>query len=121
MWGLTTPETDKAVKRRINDKTIDVLAIGPAGERGVLFASIACGTRMFGRGGAGAVMGSKNLKAIAIKGSAELPWFQSKSFIKEAKQASEKLRLNPSTKKGGPFPTLGTSFTRKMHLPELNP
>ncbi len=111
LWGLTTSETDKAIKRKIDDKTIDVLAIGPAGEKGVLFASIACGTRMFGRGGAGAVMGSKNLKAIAIKGSAELPWFQSKSFIKEAKQANEKLRLNASTKKGGPFPTLGTSFT----------
>ena len=111
MWGFTTSATEKAIKKEMNDDTVDVLTIGPAGEKEVLFASIACGGRMFGRGGSGAVMGSKNLKAIAIKGSLQPPWFKSVHFVQQVKKATEKIRFNQATKKGGVFPTYGTSFT----------
>ncbi|MFZ5565257.1 MAG: aldehyde ferredoxin oxidoreductase family protein [Thermodesulfobacteriota bacterium] len=65
LWGLDTG----AVQQRLSeDKKTGVLAIGPAGENRVLFANIASGHRFLGRGGMGAVMGAKNLKAIVARG-----------------------------------------------------
>lgn len=111
LWGKSTSETEIAVKKEVNQRGVEVAAIGPGGEQQVYFASIACGQRMFGRGGAGAVMGSKNLKALALLGRSELPWFKSEAFLIEARKAREKLQSNQSTKKGGVFPQYGTSFT----------
>lgn len=71
--GLSTMETEAAVKRELDDggrRPVRVACIGPAGENLVRFASIANdGGRQAGRCGPGAVMGSKNLKAIAVRGS----------------------------------------------------
>jgi len=70
-WGKTTQETIKELLKTHGDKT-DVAAIGPAGEAGVRFAGISHQWKgregMAGRGGIGAVMGSKNLKAIVVEG-----------------------------------------------------
>jgi aldehyde:ferredoxin oxidoreductase len=64
--GLTTSETERAVKDRLGEK-VRVAVIGPAGESLVRYASIANdGGRQAGRSGPGAVMGSKNLKAMAL-------------------------------------------------------
>ena len=71
--SLSTMETEAAVKRELDDgsrRPVRVACIGPAGEKLVRFASIANdGGRQAGRCGPGAVMGSKNLKAIAIRGN----------------------------------------------------
>ncbi|MEM2965058.1 MAG: aldehyde ferredoxin oxidoreductase family protein [Candidatus Bathyarchaeia archaeon] len=64
----TTSETQTTVKEETNPGS-RVMCIGPAGERLVRFACIQSDHRSFGRGGAGAVMGSKGLKAIAVKGA----------------------------------------------------
>ncbi len=73
--GLSTMDTESAVKRNLDDGTrrpVRVACIGPAGENLVRFASIANdGGRQAGRCGPGAVMGSKNLKAIAVRGNPE--------------------------------------------------
>lgn len=64
LWGCDIPTTVAALKERGS-----VAAIGPAGENGVLFASIMMGEgNSVGRGGMGAVMGSKNLKAVTVNG-----------------------------------------------------
>lgn len=69
MWGKTISETDRLVKKDVGEKDTSVASIGIAGENLVRFACIANdGGREAGRGGAGAVMGSKLLKAIAITG-----------------------------------------------------
>ncbi|WP_455367239.1 aldehyde ferredoxin oxidoreductase family protein [[Eubacterium] cellulosolvens] len=68
LQGKPTSETQKIIKEEMGEKTARVLCIGPAGERLVRFACIQTDHRTFGRGGAGAVMGSKNLKAIGVKG-----------------------------------------------------
>jgi aldehyde:ferredoxin oxidoreductase len=65
LWGRDTIETQRALSS--NRKT-GVLAIGPAGENRVRYANIASGQRFLGRGGMGAVMGAKNLKAIVAHG-----------------------------------------------------
>lgn len=66
-----TSETQTAVKEE-TDPSSKVMCIGPAGERLVRFACIQSDHRSFGRGGAGAVMGSKLLKAIAVKGTGRI-------------------------------------------------
>jgi len=65
LWGLDTGKTRQLLD---TDKTGGSLVIGPAGENRVPFANVASGHRFLGRGGMGAVMGAKNLKAIAALG-----------------------------------------------------
>jgi len=65
LWGMDTVETQQALS---SDRKTGVLAIGPAGENRVRYANIASGHRFLGRGGMGAVMGAKNLKAIVAHG-----------------------------------------------------
>ena len=65
MWGMDAEKTQESLQ---NDKKCGMLAIGPAGENRVPIANIRSGDRFLGRGGMGAVMGSKNLKAIVAKG-----------------------------------------------------
>ena len=73
LWGKKTVETEKILKERHGKKT-RVLSIGPSGEKLVRFASIISDEgRAGGRCGMGAVMGSKNLKAIAVKGKIKVP------------------------------------------------
>ena len=70
LMGLGTFDTEKAVKERLGGPRVRVASIGPAGEHLVRYASIANdGGRQAGRCGPGAVMGSKNLKALALHGS----------------------------------------------------
>ena len=70
LWGKTTWETLDMIREELGDKTLHTVSIGPAGENLVRGASITQDTnRSFGRCGIGAVMGSKNLKAIVAKGS----------------------------------------------------
>ena len=70
LWGKTTVETRKLIKSELGDDKVQVATIGPAGESGVLYANIMGGDHnAFGRMGMGAVMGSKNLKAVAVRGT----------------------------------------------------
>jgi aldehyde:ferredoxin oxidoreductase len=74
LWGEETFETVNKLRKELRDATISVVTIGPAGERLVRLASIiADDSRAAGRCGLGAVMGSKNLKAIASKGTGKIP------------------------------------------------
>jgi aldehyde:ferredoxin oxidoreductase len=69
LWGKTTGQTTDAIQSELKDDKVRVSCIGPAGEKLVLFACIINEkARAAGRGGVGAVMGSKNLKAIAARG-----------------------------------------------------
>ncbi len=70
LWGKTIGETQEAIKEELGDPMVRVASIGPGGEN---LSKIACiGSDLYrqaGRGGAGAVMGSKNLKAIVVRGT----------------------------------------------------
>jgi aldehyde:ferredoxin oxidoreductase len=73
VWGLDVRETDLAIKKELGDEDVQIAAIGQAGENLVRFAAVMFSVyHAAGRGGAGAVMGSKNLKAIAVRGSGGL-------------------------------------------------
>jgi aldehyde:ferredoxin oxidoreductase len=69
IWGETIPEMQKILKKEKGDPNIQMLGIGPAGERLVRMANVVNDVRFAGKGGGGAVMGSKNFKAIAIRGT----------------------------------------------------
>lgn len=73
IWGKTTPEMQRVIKEEIGDSNIQTMGIGPAGEMLVRIANIVNDVRFAGKGGSGAVMGSKNLKAIAIRGTGTVP------------------------------------------------
>jgi aldehyde:ferredoxin oxidoreductase len=73
LWGKNTHDTTDALLAETDAKA-KVACIGPAGEKGVLFASIINDKhRAAGRSGVGAVMGSKNLKAVVVKGKGRIP------------------------------------------------
>ncbi len=87
IWGRDTYQTDDAIKAELGDKKVAVACIGPAGERKVAIACVAMDKHSFaGRGGLGAVMGGKNLKAVAVKGTKKVPVAdpeETKQLIKE--------------------------------------
>ena len=69
LWGSLTGEVEKKIRQELGDKKIEVMQIGPAGEKAVRFACIINNSnRANGRTGLGAVMGSKNLRAVAVRG-----------------------------------------------------
>lgn len=73
VWGMTTTDTQWAIRDELNDQEVKSLVIGPAGENLVTFASVMTGIKNAGgRTGMGAVMGSKNLKAIACRGTMDI-------------------------------------------------
>lgn len=69
LWGKNTKETQQDIRSELGDEKIQVALIGPGGENKVRFACLMHGLHdTAGRGGVGAVMGSKNMKAIAVRG-----------------------------------------------------
>jgi aldehyde:ferredoxin oxidoreductase len=74
LWGKETIEAAHEIQRELNDPKARVACIGPAGEKLVTCASIVTDeSRVCGRAGMGAVMGSKKLKAVAVRGTKKIP------------------------------------------------
>src|SRR5262245_7920719 len=70
LWGKSADEAERLIRAQLDDRETRVAAIGVAGENQVRFATISNEGRHAGRGGVGAVMGAKNLKAVALRGHA---------------------------------------------------
>ena len=87
LWGLDMYATQKAIRERMGDVRVRIACIGPAGENLVFFAGVMNDHgRAAARTGLGAVMGSKRLKAIAVRGKAKVPIFHpgdSKLVVRE--------------------------------------
>ena len=121
LMGLSTSDTEEAVKERLG-RLARVACIGPAGENLVRFASISNdGGRQAGRTGPGAVMGSKNLKAIGIRGRNSVP-VRDRDALNVIGRDLTQRSLGPATEK---YRTLGTLanvsvFNRLGALPALN-
>ncbi len=92
-WGMKTNEFDKAIIDELGDRRFKTCYIGPAGENLVRYASILhTSARGAGRGGTGCVMGSKNLKAIVIKGSKMLEVADHERFINTLEEIRKSFR-----------------------------
>jgi len=107
MWGLDTQQTQKAVQEQTSAKA-SVACIGPAGENRVLFASIMNDRdRAAGRGGMGAVMGGKNLKAVAASGNQAVAVADPEAYKALSARIDRVVDKNPVT--GKSLQVLGTS------------
>jgi aldehyde:ferredoxin oxidoreductase len=85
LWGKDTYETEECIQREIGDRKLKVACIGPAGEAKSFLAGIVNEKgRIAARGGAGAVMGSKNLKGIAVRGGRHKIGIAHRDTLKEA-------------------------------------
>jgi aldehyde:ferredoxin oxidoreductase len=86
LWGLLTAPTQEAIHEELGDHKIRVAQIGPAGENQVLYSAVMHDVnRAAGRNGLGALMGSKNLKAVAVRGTINLPVTERKRVTSVAK------------------------------------
>ena len=92
LWGRLTTEVDEYFKGALEGKRIGVVSIGPAAERGVRIACIQVDGRSFGRGGAGAVMAAKNVKAIVSCGKNEISLADPEALKKVIPEATKKAR-----------------------------
>lgn len=92
LWGLNTEETEDKIRNELNNEKVRIAEIGPAGENLVRFSAIMVDKhRAAGRGGVGAVMGSKNLKAIACFGSSKTNINSHDELNQYAKKARKEL------------------------------
>lgn len=105
LWGLTTDETEARLSKRYQG--FKVVEIGPAGERRAPIASIFSNWRCAGRGGLGAVMGSKGLKAVAVKGSKPVRVADPERFERMAWIAFRAIRMSETTVRS--LPRYGTA------------
>ncbi len=98
--GRKIVESTDAIRREQGDHAIQVAAIGPAGENLVYFAAVvSSGNRVNGRTGMGAVMGSKNLKALAVRGSRPVKLADPLAFLSENQKIDQDILSHPEYKK----------------------
>ncbi len=98
LTGQDTYQTQESVREQLDVPRARVAVIGPAGERLIPFAGIFCDHgRTAGRTGLGAVMGAKNLKAIAVKGEQKIPIIQPELFAARRAEANRQLKSDPLT------------------------
>ncbi len=99
IWGGTVWQTEDRIKAKHQNPLLKIASIGVAGERGVRYACIVNDLhRAAGRSGVGAVMGSKNLKAVAVHGSKGVTVKDPKAFMKAVREAKELLVDNDGRK-----------------------
>jgi aldehyde:ferredoxin oxidoreductase len=99
LWGQDTYQVQESIKKELNQPGTRVLTIGPAGEAGIPFALILCDHgRVAGRTGMGAVMGSKNLKAVAVHGAGKVPVADAAAYGPVRAEANRTLRADPMTR-----------------------
>ena len=107
LWGTSVWETDKAIKSTHQDQMIHVATIGVAGENEVLYSCVVNDLhRAAGRSGVGAVMGNKNLKAVAVRGTGGVKVKDFKTFMDATNAGKQVLKENAVTGQG--LPAFGT-------------
>jgi aldehyde:ferredoxin oxidoreductase len=120
VWGCTNSEAQQKLRSRFGND-FQTATIGPAGEKQVRYATISHDGRHAGRGGSGAVLGSKNLKALVVRGTQRVTWAEPIALANLAKEISKK-SFGPATAK---YRELGTAanllaFNRLNVLPTRN-
>lgn len=120
LWGLECDAAQERLRQRYGGE-FQFAVIGPAGERLIPFATLSHAGRHAGRGGSGAVLGSKRLKAVAVRGTRRCRWAQPEALAAAARDLSAR-SFGPATAK---YRELGTAanlllFNRLGTLPTRN-
>ncbi|MHC4271571.1 MAG: aldehyde ferredoxin oxidoreductase family protein [Planctomycetota bacterium] len=107
-WGKLVSETTDGLIDEVGDPKARIMTIGPAGEKKSLVAAVMNDKyRAAGRSGVGAVMGSKNLKAIVVRGTGKLEPANAEAAKEVLKSVRKKIKEQPVTGQG--LPTYGTA------------
>ncbi|HJW74468.1 MAG TPA: aldehyde ferredoxin oxidoreductase family protein [Thermoleophilia bacterium] len=115
LWGLDTQATQEYIREELSSGKLAISCIGPGGERRVPYACLINERRALGRGGAGAVMGAKNVKALVVReGPEAAPVADPVAFKQAVKKAGTELRENPFT--SGPLKLHGSMSTVAVTL-----
>lgn len=123
LWGKVTGEVERAIKDELRDNHVEIAQIGPAGEKKVRFACVInMANRANGRNGTGAVMGSKNLKAIVVKRKAPQRPFDGDGFKSLVKKVTDALKDSEAHRSLHKYGTAGilASFNSAGYLPSKN-
>ena len=108
LWGRTVTDTQWAIREEIGDEDVKCLVIGPAGENLVRYANVMTGIKNAGgRTGMGCVMGSKNLKAIAVRGTMDITIAHPQEALEYNKSFIDQITSAKVNQTQG---TLGTPF-----------
>ena len=112
LTGMRTTEAQETIQAELNERegkklACGILAIGPAGEHLVRYASVISGERAAGRAGMGAVFGSKNIKAMVTRGNKQVTVYNQKALQEHNKKWVKALKNHPIT--GDQLPKLGTA------------
>lgn len=98
LWGEDTYASQERIRQELGDRKVRIACIGPAGEKQVKYAAVMHEHgRAAGRTGMGAVMGSKNLKAVAVRGSASVPLADPAAFRQAQREAWDVVKDDIST------------------------
>lgn len=123
VWGKVTGDAEKIIREELGTDLVEIAQIGPAGENLVKYACIInmC-NRANGRNGTGAVMGSKNLKALVVKKSKGMKAYDQKGLIDLFKNVKERINNNPAIDGIGTYGTDGDlqGFSDEGFLPTRN-
>jgi aldehyde:ferredoxin oxidoreductase len=98
LWGKNGFQAQEIIRQEIGDENIHVATIGTAGEKGMPYAIILLDMRAAGRGGMGAVMGSKNLKAVAVRGTGSVAVPNPLRVFNTAQRLNQIVATNPGIK-----------------------
>lgn len=115
IWGRNIRETEEVLSQEVGDD-VETASIGVAGEKLVRFAHVSVkGSRAAGRCGLGAVMGYKNLKAVAVKGRGTVGVADPRRFLKAVLEKTGTIRQSPGSAMRRKYGTLG-AFPLKNDL-----
>lgn len=111
IWGMMVVEAEKALYKELSDDRVGAALIGPAGEKCSYMAAVMNdGHRAAGRGGTGAVMGSKKLKAVVCRGKHEVKVADKEKLIATNKTIADFIKNGPMAKPIGGIGTYGTGI-----------
>lgn len=100
LWGTDLWQATSAIRRELGDNAFQIAAIGPAGENLVKFATVACNnSRMCGRTGMGCLFGSKNLKAVAVRGTHPVTLSDTLAFLDLTRELDRRILEHPEWQK----------------------
>ena len=100
LWGKDIWQATAAIRKDINDNAVQVAAIGPAGENLVKYATVACNnSRMCGRTGMGCLFGSKQLKAVAVRGRGRITMADPLAYLDLCRELDQRIMTHPEYEK----------------------
>jgi len=111
IWGKDVLETEAALKGELKENKLRAAMIGPAGEKLSLIAAVINdGHRAAGRGGCGAVMGSKKLKAVVVRGTGSVPVAEPEKLKAANQLIIDTIKNGPAAQVAGAFSSFGTTM-----------